>query len=181
MVTVTRTVELSLTENLIPVVIHAKQYDNMTRQIKCSIYQDNTLISLDSSVSVNITGTRSDGGYFQYNSSVDSSVAYVLNGCVCFWVTSLMTKASGRVPVDITLTDGNGKAIGTFSLILSVEKAAVESEGLTTASYSALVETLAENIASMYVNDSGYLIIDTNDSPGITVTSDGEGGITVDY
>ncbi len=181
MITITQTVDLSLTENLVPTVIHAKQYDNLARLVKCSVYQDSTLVSLDSSVIVNVSGSRPDGRYFQYSSSTDSSVVFVSGGCVCFWITDVMTADSGRVAVDITLTDDGGSAIGTFALILRVEKAAVESEGLTTSSYSALIETLAENIVSIYVDDNGYLVIETDDGLGITVSADGEGGITIDY
>ena len=181
MITITQTVNLSLTENLVPAVIHAKQYDNLARQVKCSVYQDNTQISLDSSVIVNVSGSRPDGRYFQYSSSTDSSVVFISDGCACFWITDVMTSNSGRVAVDVTLADRGGTAIGTFALILRVEQASVESEGLTTSSYSALAEALAENIVSIYVDDNGYLVIETDDGLGITVSADGEGGITIDY
>lgn len=45
MITITQSVDLSLTESLVPTVIHVKQFDAMARQIKCSIYNGSELVT----------------------------------------------------------------------------------------------------------------------------------------
>ena len=37
-ITIRQAVDLSLTENLIPAVIHVKQYDHIARRIGCALY-----------------------------------------------------------------------------------------------------------------------------------------------
>lgn len=125
MVTITENVNLSLTERLVPRVIYAKQYDNMTRLIECNIYSGTEQISLDSACTVTVTGTRSDGTNFQYNSDENSDIVYVSDGNVYFWITDTMTATVGRYSIDVTISS-SGEVIGTFGLVLRVEKAAVQ-------------------------------------------------------
>lgn len=42
-ITIQQAVDLSLTENLVPPVIHVKQYDHGARRIGCSLYQDSMI------------------------------------------------------------------------------------------------------------------------------------------
>lgn len=181
MITITQAVELSLTENLVPAVIHVKQFDALARQIQCSVYYGSELLTLGSDIIVNVSGTRPDGEYFQYRSDKDTSVVSVSDGKACFWVTAAMTAVSGRLPVDITIVDGDGGALGTFSLVLRVEKASSENAVLTTGSVSSAIEELASAITSVYIDDDGYLWIETDDTLGITMTIDDEGNITINY
>lgn len=181
MITITQTVDLSLTENLVPAVIHAKQYDSMGRKVLCSIYQGSTLVSLASDTVINVSGTRPDGEIFQYGSGTDSDVVYVENGKVAVWVTDVMTGAAGRTAVDVTVTDSSGAALGSFSFILRVERSSLESSTLSTGSYSGLVSLVAGNIADCYIDDNGYLVIVSEDGLGLTFSMDEEGNITVEY
>lgn len=149
MTTVTNTIRLSLTDSLVPKIVHAKQYENLGRQVLCRVYQDSKLVELDSDTVINVSGTRPDGNVFQYDSTDDADVVFVSEGCACFWITSAMTSSSGRIVVDVTLADGAGAAIGTFAIVLCVEKAAVADSSLSTGSYSSLIEAVAKGIISI--------------------------------
>lgn len=181
MITITQSVDLSLTESLVPTVIHVKQFDAMARQIKCSIYNGSELVTLDSDTIINVSGTRPDGAFFQYRSDTDTDVVSVSDGKACFWITDAMTASSGRLPVDITIVDGDGGALGTFALVLRVEKASSESAGSTTGSVSSIIAELGSSITNVYVDDDGYLWIETDDVLGITVIVDDYGNVTISY
>lgn len=105
----------------------------------------------------------------------------VSDGKACFWITDAMTASSGRLPVDITIVDGDGGALGTFALVLRVEKASSESAGLTTGSVSSIIAELGSSITNVYVDDDGYLWIETDDVLGITVIVDDYGNVTISY
>lgn len=181
MITITQTVDLSLTENLVPAVIHAKQYDSLSRKVVCSIYQGSTLVTLDADTLINVSGTRPDGEIFQYGSFTDDDVVYVENGKAVVWITDVMTGAAGRTAVDVSIIDGSGSALGSFCFILKVEKASLESESLSTGSYSGLVSLVAGNIVDCYIDDNGCLVIVSEDGLGLTFSMDDEGNITVEY
>ncbi len=119
--------------------------------------------------------------FFQYSSGNDADIVFVENGCACFWVTDVMTSSAGRCGADVTLTNEHGSILGTFSLILHVERAAVENKGLTSGSYSALVESFTGNISFVYIDDDGYLVIEIDDGLGIIVASDGRSGVVITY
>ena len=133
-ITIQQAVDLSLTDNLVPPVIHVKQYDHGARRIGCSLYQDSILFTVSEGVIINVTGTRPDGNVFQYSSETDPETVYVEDGVVYLTVTDMMTATRGRVPVDVTLLDGKGAVVGSFSFSLRVERAALENQGLTQAS-----------------------------------------------
>lgn len=180
-ITIQQAVDLSLTDNLVPPVIHVKQYDHGARRIGCSLYQDSVLFTVPVGVIINVTGTRPDGNVFQYSSETDPETVYVEDGVVYLTVTDMMTATRGRVPVDVTLLDGEGAVVGSFSFILRVERAALENQGLTQASYSGTVSRVAENMAVCSINDDGYLCIESDDGLGLTFSMDGEGKITITY
>ena len=181
LITIQQAVDLSLTENLVPPVIHVKQYDHGARRIGCSLYQDSILFTVPEGVIINVTGTRSDGNVFQYSSEADPEIVYTENGCVYLTITDIMTANTGGLPVDVTLLDGSGAAVGSFSFTLRIERAALENEGLTKASYSGTVSRVAENMVECSINDDGYLCIESDDGLGLSFSMDGEGKITITY
>ncbi|MCD8345387.1 MAG: hypothetical protein LUC38_05425 [Oscillospiraceae bacterium] len=181
MVTITQTVDLSLTESLIPTIIHAKQYDNMGRKVVCSVYQGSTFVILDSDTIINISGTRPDGEIFQYSSETNSDVVCVEDGKASIWLTSVMTGVAGRTAIDVTVIDGNGSALGSFAFVLKVEKASLGSPELSTGSYTGLVSRLASNIVDCYIDDNGYLVIVSEDGLGLNFEMDDEGNVSINY
>ena len=179
MLQIAQPIDLSLTENLVPAVVHAKQYDNMGRKVVCTIYSGSTQVNLDEDIFINVSGTRSDGAMFQYSSDMNSDTVYVENGKAIIWITSVMTGSSGRTAVDVTITDGEGCSIGTFSFILSVAKASLQSEGLSTGSYSSLLSSLSSNLVNCYIDTEGYLILVSDDDFNLSYKTDNEVNLTV--
>ena len=53
-------VELSLTENLIPVTVPVKQYDNRARKVRCVLYNNSVQYSVPQDCIVACSGTRPD-------------------------------------------------------------------------------------------------------------------------
>lgn len=176
---VRQTVELFLSEPLIPPHVHVKQFDNGGRLIICGIYLGSTLYELTSDISVNVSGLRPDGEIFQYGSETDSSVVSISDGAVNITVTEDMTCACGRAPVDVTLLDGDN-IVGAFSFMLCVEKAAVNSKAITTGSYAGL-SAFAEGMSDAYINENGYLVIESDDGLELTFETDSEGKIYISY
>ena len=72
-----------LTENLIPAVIHVKQYDHIARRIGCALYLDSVLYQIPDGAIVNCTGTRPDGNVFQYSTETDPDVLYLEKAIGC--------------------------------------------------------------------------------------------------
>ncbi|MCD7751005.1 MAG: hypothetical protein LUI10_04595 [Lachnospiraceae bacterium] len=178
---ITQELDLSLTENLVPVVIHVKQFDHLGRKLLCSLYQDSTQITLPDGLMVNVTGTRPDGNVFQYDSDTDPDVVSVSGNTVSILLTEYMTASFGRVPVDVILADSSGVTLGCFSFLLRVEKAALENQVLTKGSYSSVAAAIAGCIVNCYVNDNGYLVIETEDTLMLTLTIDDNGILNMEY
>ena len=101
-------VELSLTENLVPTVVHVKQFDHLSRKIRCVLYSHSVEYQIPEGTSASCAGTRPDGHLFQYSSETAPELVAVENNAVIFTVTDFMTEVSGRFPVDVILLDGGG-------------------------------------------------------------------------
>ena len=170
-------VDLSLTENLIPVIINTKQFDNMARKVSCKLYKNSIEYAVPDGVIVTCTGTRPDGAVFQYSSETASDLVYVDDGEVVFTITDFMSRVSGRFPVDIALLteskDGmENEVIGTFSLTLKVERAALKSKGLATYTYAGMVKAIYEGILAVYITDDGYFAISSSETLGMSTLSE---------
>ena len=126
-------VELSLTENLIPVTVPVKQYDNKARKVRCVLYNNSVQYSVPQDCIVACSGTRPDGTIFHYTSETASDLVFVENGAVVFTITTFMTAQAGRFPLDvvklidrqleraaITSISGFGKICDGASLVLNV-------------------------------------------------------------
>lgn len=68
-------VELSLTENLIPVTVPVKQYDNKARKVRCVLYNNSVEYTVPQNCIVACSGTRPDGTIFHYTSETAPDLA----------------------------------------------------------------------------------------------------------
>ena len=112
-------VELSLTENLIPVTVPVKQYDNRARKVRCVLYNNSVQYSVPQDCIVACSGTRPDGTIFHYTSETASDLVFVENGAVVFTITTFMTAQAGRFPLDVVMLSTAGDVLGSFSLTRS--------------------------------------------------------------
>lgn len=101
-------VELSLTENLIPVTVPVKQYDNRARKVRCVLYNNSVQYSVPQDCIVACSGTRPDGTIFHYTSETASDLVFVENGAVVFTITTFMTAQAGRFPLDVVMLSTAG-------------------------------------------------------------------------
>ena len=69
-------VELSLTENLIPVTVPVKQYDNKARKVRCVLYNNSVEYTVPQNCIVACSGTRPDGTIFHYTSETAPAVVF---------------------------------------------------------------------------------------------------------
>lgn len=111
-------VELSLTENLIPVTVPVKQYDNRVRKVRCVLYNNSVQYSVPQDCIVACSGTRPDGTIFHYTSETASDLVFVESGAVVFTITTFMTAQAGRFPLDVVMLSTAGDVLGSFSLTL---------------------------------------------------------------
>ena len=139
-------VELSLTENLIPVTVPVKQYDNKARKVRC-VLSVQYFVPQDCIVAC--SGTRPDGTIFHYTSETASDLVFVENGAVVFTITTFMTAQAGRFPLDVVMLSTAGDVLGSFSLTLKVERAAINNGKIATYTYAGVVEAIRKCISRM--------------------------------
>ena len=139
-------VELSLTENLVPTVVHVKQFDHKARKIRCRLYSSSVEYAIPEGAIVSCAGTRPDGHLFQYSSETAPELVFIEENTVIFTVTDFMTAVFGRYPVDVILLDNEGDVLGTFSLTLRIERSAVGNGKIAAITYQKAVEAVAAGI-----------------------------------
>lgn len=160
-------VELSLTENLIPTVVHVKQFDHKARKIRCLLYTNSTEYKIPEGTIVSCAGTRPDGHLFQYSSETAPELVSVVDNSVVFTITDFMTEVFGRFPVDVILLDNEGDVLGSFSLTLRVEHAAIGNGKIAAITYAKAVEAVADGIFECFTTEDGYFGFRSNDGLGM--------------
>lgn len=154
--TVYQEVELSLTENLVPAIVHVKQFDHRARKIRCRLYRSNVEYPIPADVILTCFGTRPDGKVFQYGSDSTPDLIFVDNGSAIITLTDFMTAVHGRFPVDISLISGEGDVLSSFRLVLRVERSAVKNGKLISLTYEKCLEATIDNISSCFITEDGY-------------------------
>lgn len=156
-------VELSMKENLIPVVIHVKQYDNGGKKIRCVLYDGALEYRLPENCIVSLTGTRPDGKEFQYSSEANPALISA-SGCeVVFTVTDFMTEKHGRYLLDLSVVGEDGRLASSFGPVLRVERAAVPNAKLILATFAGTADTVGSGIYDCYITPEGYFAISSED------------------
>lgn len=165
-------VELSLTENLIPVTVPVKQYDNKARKVRCVLYNNSVQYSVPQDCIVACSGTRPDGTIFHYTSETASDLVFVENGAVVFTITTFMTAQAGRFPLDVVMLSTAGDVLGSFSLTLKVERAAINNGKIATYTYAGVVEAIRKGLLEVYITDDGYFAVVSEDGLGFSDKSE---------
>lgn len=160
-------VELSFTENLIPVQIPVKQFDNHARKVRCRLYQNFVEYSVPDGTIVSYSATRPDGAIFQYSSESRPELVYVDSGTIILTVTSFMTEVYGRFPIDIYLLSDEGDVLGMFSLTLNVARAALTNRKIATLTYKQCLEATVTGIQEFFISEDGYLVMQSDDELGL--------------
>ena len=141
-------IELSFTENLIPVQIPVKQFDNQARKVRCRLYQNSVEYVVQEGTIVSYSGTRPDGAVFQYSSESRPELVFVDSGTIILTVTSFMTEVYGRFPIDIYLLSDEGDVLGTLT-------------------YKQCVDATMSGIQGFYISEDGYLVMESDDELGL--------------
>ena len=160
-------VDLSLTENLIPVIVPVKQFDNRARRVRCHLYRNSVEYPVPEGVVMSCFGTRPDGKLFQYASDSTPELVFADSGTVILTLTGFMTEVHGRFPVDVSLLTDEGDVLGTFQLILKVERAAIGNGKVASLTYARCLETTIDNITSCFITEDGYFGIVSDNGLGI--------------
>ncbi len=164
-------IDLSLTENLIPPVVHVKQFDHLSRKIRCTLYLAGTEYVIPNGSIVSYSGTRPDGKVFQYSSEAQGYVS-VEENAVIFTITEFMTAHYGRFPVDIVLLNEDGDVLGTFCLVLRVERAAIRNGKIATLTHDKAAVAVGAGITECLTTEDGYFAVVSNDGLGLTEGSE---------
>lgn len=159
-------IELSFTENLIPVQIPVKQFDNQARKVRCRLYQNSVEYVVQEGTIVSYSGTRPDGAVFQYSSESRPELVFVDSGTIILTVTSFMTEVYGRFPIDIYLLSDEGDVLGMFNLTLNVARAAITNRKIATLTYKQCVDATMSGIQGFYISEDGYLVMESDDELG---------------
>lgn len=168
-------IELSLTENHVPPVVHVKQFDHRSRKVRCMLYNGFAEYTIPEDAVLSYSGTRPDGRLFHYTSEAlrNDKVAVVGNRLV-ITVTDFMTQVSGRFPVDLVLIDTDGDVLGSFSFTLYVQRAAMDNRNLLVATYATLAEAFAGGIVEIFTTADGYFGVRSDDGVDFGADSDSD-------
>lgn len=165
-------VELSLTDDLIPVTVHVKQFDNQARKIRCVLFNNSVQYTVPSDCIVACSGTRPDGTIFHYTSETAPDLILIQNGTVIFTITAFMTAQSGRFPLDVVMLSTVGEVLGSFSLTLKVEKAAINNPQIAVLTYAGVVEAIRKGLVEINITDNGYFAVRSEDGLGLSEQSE---------
>lgn len=157
-------VELSLTESAVPPVVHVKQFDHRSRKVRCTLYGGNVEYVPPTDVVLIYSGTRPDGGLFQYSTEALANDKVALaDGKIVITVTDFMTEVAGRYPVDLVMLSEDGGILGSFSFTLYVERAAVKNRRMLTFTYASAAEAVRDGVFEIFTTEDGYFGIESND------------------
>ena len=158
-VSIYQDIELSLTEHLVPPVVHVKQFDHMARKVRCALYNNAVEYTIPANVILAYSGTRPDGRLFQYSTeSLHNDKVDVVGNRIIVTISDFMTEVSGRYDGDI---------LGSFSFTLYVEKAANKNRKILTATYAAVAEAVRLGVFECFITDDGYFGINSDDGLGL--------------
>lgn len=165
-------VELSLTENLIPVTVPVKQYDNKARKVRCVLYNNSVEYTVPQNCIVACSGTRPDGTIFHYTSETAPDLVFVEKGAVLFTITTFMTAQAGRFPLDVVMLSTEGDVLGSFSLTLKVERAAINNGKIATYTFTAFLKAVRDGIRNLFIDKAGCFGFESDDGLGLSDKSE---------
>jgi len=168
-VSIYQDIELSLTEHMVPPVVHVKQFDHKARKIRCALYANAVEYSIPANIILSYSGTRPDGRLFQYSTeALTNDKVDLIDNRLVITITDFMTEVTGRYPVDLVLLDSDGDVLGSFSFTLYVERAATGNRKILTATYASVAEAVRNGVFECFTTEDGYFGINSDDGLGIT-------------
>ena len=163
-VSIYQDIELSLTEHLVPPVVHVKQFDHKSRKVRCTLYINAVEYTIPQDAILAYSGTRPDGRLFQYSTeALSNDKVALVNNRLVITITDFMTEVSGRYPVDLVMLDADGDILGSFSFTLYVERAAVKNRKILTATYASVAEAVRNGVFECFTTENGYFGINSDD------------------
>ena len=167
-VSIYQDVKLSLIESGVPTIVQVKQFDHLSRKIRCTLYEDEKEYSIPADIIIAYSGRRPDGRLFQYSSeAVANDRISVEDNKLIITIADFMTEVPGCCPIDIVFMDSTRAILSAFSFILYVEKSAVPEKSLLTATYADVLESILNGLSGCFITDDGYFGIASKD--GVTV------------
>ncbi len=163
-VSIYQDIELSLTEHLVPPVVHVKQFDHKARKVRCTLYANAVEYTIPTSIILAYSGTRPDGRLFQYSTeALNNDKVDLIDNRLVITITDFMTEVAGRYPVDLVLLDADGDILGSFSFTLYVERAASKNRKILTATYASVAEAVRNGVFECFTTEDGYFGINSDD------------------
>jgi len=168
-VSIYQDIELSLTEHLVPPVVHVKQFDHKARKVRCTLYANAVEYTIPTNIILAYSGTRPDGRLFQYSTeALTNDKVDLIDNRLVITITDFMTEVAGRYPVDLVLLDSDSDVLGSFSFTLYVERAATSNRKILTATYASVAEAVRNGVFECFTTEDGYFGINSDDGLGIT-------------
>ncbi len=164
-------IDLSLTESGPPVVIQVKQYDHMSRKLRCSLYGDGKEYTIPEDIIVSYSGIRPDGRLFQYSTdAIHNDKIWLTENKLVLTITDYMTEVAGRCRVNVALIEPSGAVLCTFMFVLYVEKAVVNDKFFQIGTYSSVIETIKNGLTGCFITDDGHFGVISKD--GVNIRED---------
>lgn len=162
--TIYQDIDLSLTESGPPVVIQVKQYDHMSRKLRCSLYGNGKEYHIPEEIIVSYSGVRPDGKLFQYSTdAINNDKIWLTENKLILTITDFMTEVPGRFPVDVMFMENTGAALCAFPFVLYIEKSAVPEKSVLKATYADILESILNGLTGCFITDDGHFGIASED------------------
>ncbi len=163
-VSIYQDIELSLTEHLVPPVVHVKQFDHKARKVRCTLFANAVEYTIPANIILAYSGTRPDGRLYQYSTeALTNDKVDLIDNRLVITITDFMTEVAGRYPVDLVLLDADGDILGSFSFTLYVERAAAKNRKILTATYASVAEAVRNGVFECFTTEDGYFGINSDD------------------
>ena len=154
-------IPLSLTNSGVPPIVQVKQYDRGARVIRCGLYQGKTAYDLPDDITVSCCGVTTGGSPFSLSTANDSM--WISGNRILIPVIETMTEHAGVYPVDVVLTDTEGRILRTFCFLMSVEPCAVARGRNLKKTFSSALDDIHDTLVEVFITDDGYLAIRCDD------------------
>ena len=166
--TIYQDIDLSLTESGPPVVIQVKQYDHMSRKVRCGLSADGKEYTIPEDIIVSYSGVRPDGKLFQYSTeAINNDKIWLSENKLILTITDFMTEVAGRCRINVVLIEPSGAVLCTFIFVLYVERAVVNDKFFQIGTYSSVIETIKNGLSGCFITEDGHFGVISKDGVNI--------------
>lgn len=142
--TIQTQITLDLVNRQAPLVVHAKQYDNNTRQIAALLTENGAAFDIPDGTTAIFQMAKPDGTYVFYDSDEAGDPAVVIDGSiVTVTLVAAALQVAGECQAQIDLYNAGDK-LTSFTFIIAVQPSTVPDDAISETYVNVLTELIGE-------------------------------------